>query len=323
MMDIGLNPSHVLTLAKLPADLFSRDNAKLTAAEYFRLWSGLEEAAGSDELPLKLGQAISVEVFDPPIFASFCSPNLNVALKRLATFKPLIGPLILDVDIQSKKTKVSLSCYGYEDKIPRSLGAAEVVFFTQLARLATRKTINPIEVVLTDLPNNIESYKTYLGCDIRQGKSNHVAFSAEDANYPFLTEDVAMWEFFEGKLNRRLADIQAEASISEKVKSLLLEMLPSGESSIEEVADRLAMSKRSLQRHLKQDNTNYQEVLNTTRKELADHYLLRSTISSGEISFLLGFQDSNSFLRAFKSWTGTSPVEYRLENASEQQSRSH
>ena len=41
------------------------------------------------------------------------------------------------------------------------------------------------------------------------------------------------------------------------------------------------------------------------------HYLSRTDISSGEISWLLGFQESNAFIRAFRSWTGTTPAAYR------------
>lgn len=89
------------------------------------------------------------------------------------------------------------------------------------------------------------------------------------------------------------------------------EELPSGQSSIDEVATRMAMSTRSLLRHLKKESASYKEILNVTRKELAQHYLVKSTISPGEISFLLGYQDSNSFIRAFKSWTGRTPGEYR------------
>jgi AraC-like DNA-binding protein len=93
-------------------------------------------------------------------------------------------------------------------------------------------------------------------------------------------------------------------------------MLPSGHSAIEEAARRLAISKRTLQRQLSQESSSYKEVLNSTRQALAQHYLARSAISPPEISFLLGYQDSNSFLRAFKSWTGTTPGKYRNEHLS-------
>jgi AraC-like DNA-binding protein len=58
----------------------------------------------------------------------------------------------------------------------------------------------------------------------------------------------------------------------------------------------------------------YKEILNATRQALAQHYLKCSEISPPEISFLLGYQDSNSFLRAFKSWTGITPGDYRTEH---------
>ena len=115
---------------------------------------------------------------------------------------------------------------------------------------------------------------------------------------------------FEAGLRKRLPDLNGEASIAQRVRSTLLEMLPSGQSSIKEAARRLAMSKRSLQRLLSDESSSFKEILNATRKELAQHYLARSSISPGEISYLLGFQDSNSFIHS-GGWTGTTPGEYR------------
>lgn len=309
--DMGLNPAHVLALAGLPADLFSRNEAKLTPIDYFNLWVGLEQAAGKEELPLMIGQAISVEAFDPPIFASLCSPNLNTALKRLAKFKPLIGPMTMDVNIKQQQTYVTLECYGYTDQIPHSLGASELVFFTQLARLATRKNIVPMILELPQLPKNNRPFENYFGHPIRPGKAVRICFSALDAARPFLTEDATMWDFFEAGLKQRLSDLETETTTKQRVKSALLEMLPSGQSTIEETASRLAMSKRTLQRQLNQESSSYKDVLNSTRQALAEHYLARSMISPPEISFLLGYQDNNSFLRAFKGWTGTTPGDYR------------
>jgi AraC-like DNA-binding protein len=309
--DMGLNPAHILSLAGLPADLFSRKEAKLSPTDYFNLWLGLEQAAGTEELPLMIGKAISVEAFDPPIFASICSPNLNTALKRLAKFKPLIGPMTMKIDIQKHQTCATLDCYGYTDKIPRSLGASELIFFTQLARLATRRMITPVTLELSQLPKSGEPLENYFGNQIRPGKAIRIGFTAKDAERPFLTEDAAMWNFFETGLKQRLSDLETETTTKQRVKSALLEMLPSGHSAIEETANRLAMSKRTLQRQLNQESSSYKEVLNSTRLALAQHYLSRSVVSPPEISFLLGYQDSNSFLRAFKSWTGVTPGEYR------------
>lgn len=313
--DMGFSVADVLSLARLPGDLFARLGASLSPAQYFDLWRGLEQAAGSDDLALKLAQVMSVEAFDPALFACLCSPDLKTALLRLAHYKRLMGPLQMGVDIRSDCMLVSLSCYGHTGPIPRSLGVSELVFFTQLARLATRERIEPLAVSVPDLPINLVAYKTYFGCALKTAENILIAFSVQDARRPFLTHNMAMWKAFEPDLNKRLFDLDATASMSERVRSVLIETLPGGISSIDAVAQRLAMSKRSLQRQLAEEFVGFQEVLSEVRQTLAQHYLSRTDLSAGEISWLLGFQESNSFVRAFRSWTGTTPAAYRKGRA--------
>lgn len=313
--DLGISAADLLALAELPADLFSRRDATLSPAEYFRLFLGLEQLVGEAHLPLRLGGAISVEAFDPPLFACLCSPDLNHALLRLTDYKRLCGPLALEVFVRQTHTEVFIDCYGYDRPLPRSLCAMELVFLTHLARLATRQAIVPLEAELAALPSQTAPCETFLGCRLQSGKRNRIRFSADDATRPFLTENLAMWQFFEPELQQRLSLLETGASTHERVRSALLDMLPSGRSGIQDVSDRLAMSKRSLQRHLADEALSYQDVLDDTRANLARHYLSRSTFSPGEISFLIGFQDANSFLRAFKAWTGMTPGEYRSQHS--------
>ena len=93
------------------------------------------------------------------------------------------------------------------------------------------------------------------------------------------------------------------APMIDRVRNALLELLPSGRGSIEDVARQLAMSRRTLQRRLQGEGTSFQIVLNGLREELANHYLQNSTMSGAEISYLLGFSDPNSFFRAFHAWS--------------------
>lgn len=311
MSDIGINPADVLTLAGLPGDLFSQENAYLSREEFFAFWECMDQVASDFELALQIGKSISVEVFDPAIFASLCSANLNTALQRIAQFKPLIGPILLDVDISDTRTVLGVDCYGYSESFPSTMGAIEVVFFTALARLGTRQNIQPTQVCLENLPDNLASYEAYFGVPLKKGKQNQITFSNEDSTRPFLTENNAMWQCFEAGLKQKLSDLQMSANTEQRVKSALLEMLPAGHSTMDEAASSLAMSKRTLQRKLRLENTSFQNVLKNTRTELAQHYLSKSQLSPGEISFLLGFQDCNSFLRAYSGWTGVSPGLYR------------
>ncbi|RNM09149.1 AraC family transcriptional regulator [Dickeya undicola] len=316
MCDMGFNPDHVLRLAGLPADLFARKEASITAAQYFQLWQALEDSAGDVALPFRVGQAISVEAFDPPIFASLCSPNLNVAMQRLSAFKRLVGPLILTVDISPVQTSVTLECYGNEGQMPKSLALGELVFITQLVRLGTRHRVVPREVILPAIPEHLDDYADYFGVLPRKGAAIRVAFSSQDGVRPFLTENEPMWTYFEPGLRKRLSSLDTMATMCDRVKAMLLEGLPAGEYSLDVVAKRLAVSRRSLQRQLSEESTSFTEVLNLTRQQLAQHYLGHLSISQGEIAFLLGFQDANSFIRAFKVWTGVSPGEFRYRVAS-------
>ncbi|MBA2676918.1 MAG: AraC family transcriptional regulator ligand-binding domain-containing protein [Ktedonobacteraceae bacterium] len=312
--DLGVNPALVLKLSGLPADLLTRKDASLSPADYFRLWYGLEQAAGTDALPLKIGQYFSVEAFSPLVFASLCSANLNTALQRFSQFKQLHGPLTLLVEITAHQTCVTLDCYGNDEPIPRSVGAVELTLLTRLARLGTRKHIVPMHVELVQLPNEREPYREFFGVPLSTGSANRLTFSARDALEPFLTENAVMWDFFEAGLMKKLSDLDTQASMQERVKSALSEMLPAGDSSIEEAANRLGMSKRSLQRSLSEESSSYQEVLTAARRELANYYLSHFSASLVEIAYLLGFQDGNSFIRAFRGWTGQTPGEYRTSN---------
>lgn len=67
-----------------------RGDIALSPADYFRLWRGMELAAGDREIALLFAEHFKAEAFDAPIFASLCSPNFNVAAKRLSFYKPLI-----------------------------------------------------------------------------------------------------------------------------------------------------------------------------------------------------------------------------------------
>lgn len=74
---------------------------------------------------------------------------------------------------------------------------------------------------------------------------------------------------------------------------------------------KLFMSPSSQQGKLLQDGTNFHELLDDIRKDLACSYVQQPTRSVTEITFLLGFANTSNFTRAFKRWTGKSPTDFR------------
>jgi AraC-like DNA-binding protein len=311
LKDLNLSGQDLLRYARLPLDLFSQRSPTLTTEEYFRLWQGLEYLFNDPVFPLRLGQSVSVESFNPPIFACFCSSNLNAAFTRLAQYKPLIGPLTLKVTQSNQQTAIAFDCLPGNLPLPSALIATELVFLVYIARLATRERIMPTAVSITANLPQIEQYESYFGVRIERGNFNGLIFAASDAEKPFLTANGNMWSFFEPELSRRMADIGLEAKFRDRVRACLMEILASGQCTMGDVAQRLAVSTRTLQRRLQQEETSFQQELNHLRAKLANQYLVNTHYSSAEIAFLLGYNDASSFFRAFHTWTGKTPEEVR------------
>lgn len=122
-----------------------------------------------------------------------------------------------------------------------------------------------------------------------------------------------LWGYFEPELSRRLVDLEVDDSMSARVRSALTELLPGGMSFVDDVAEKLGLSKRTLQRKLAEENTSFQKQLNNTREILAIHYINNTDMSTNDIAYLLGYSELNSFLRAFSIWTGKSLSNYKKE----------
>ena len=310
LKDFGLQPAHILRRAALPEDLFSREQYGLSTDEYFRFWHALAAEAGDPMFAIRLVEAVSAEVFSPPLFAALCSANLMQAVQRLAKYKQLVAPMSLEVGVRKGgDLTVSPRWLAVQTDVPNSLQVAEVAFFLRLARMATREPVRATHVVLQALPPGAYTrrYESFFGVSVQSGTHPSITFSATDTLRPFLTANEGMWRVFEPDLRRKLGELDTTATTAERVRAVLLELLPSNSASIERAAERLGMSKRTLQRRLEDEGENFRALVNSTRENLARHYLGNTTMSSGEIAFLLGFEDPNSFYRAFQDWTGQTP----------------
>jgi AraC-like DNA-binding protein len=311
LRDAGINPASVLRRARLPADLFARDRAFVDADDYFRLFQGIEEEAHDPAVALRLAAAVSAEVFDPPMFAAFCSPNLNKALERIAHYKALIGPMVLKLEVGRTQTSMTIDWPTPTRPIPAVLVQSELAFFVQLARIGTRERICPMEVFAPHPAEPAAAFTRYFGVPVKKGRRARIIFSAEVAAAPFLTANEKMWEVFEPELRRRLSDLDQAASTVERVRAALLEMLPGGAPPMAAVAEKLGTTARTLQRRLSDEEDSYVRLLSRTRHELASHYLHKTQLPPAEISYLLGYEDPNCFFRAFRGWTGVTPLQAR------------
>lgn len=310
LSSVGLPVREILIRSELPEDLFSRKNIRLTQEEYFRFMESIGEIMADESKLIKIATAEGIETFSPPIFAAFCSKNAQTCIERLAQYKKLIGPIIFLTRKEEKNFTIELTIEEKYNKIPLFLEVSEFVFLINLIRRATKDNIIPVKITLQNSIKSKELEK-YFGYRIQKGDKSILALSLNDSLKPFVSENEVMWDYFEPELKRRLSELEVEDSFGARVRSSLIELLPIGCSSIEDVALKLGMSKRTLQRKLTEEKTTFQKQLNHTRELLAKNYIKNTDMVSDDIAFLLGYKDLNSFLRAFQIWTGMTITEYK------------
>ena len=308
---MGLIPAQVLNQANLAEDVFSRQHASLNTEEYFRLWHVIEEALDSRLFPLQAIQCMFEGAFIPPVFASLCCANFSQALQRVNEFKPLCGPMRLHIKEDSKQTTVYPALFDALNKLPQSMAVAELIFVTIVGRKGSGKSIKPIQLTIPGKLDNLASFANFFGVTPEMGEKLSISFSKADMDLPFISRNAVLLEAYTKDFRLKLNELQSEAAFSSQVRSELLELLPTGISSVLAVASRLTVSTRTLQRRLQQENTNFQNELLQTRIGLAKHYLSQTLIPNQQIGFLLGFTDANSFYRVFQSTLSMTPEAYR------------
>ncbi|WP_130810787.1 AraC family transcriptional regulator [Olsenella sp. Marseille-P4559] len=312
----GVSAEEALRRAGAPEDTFVRETPTMTAEDYFAFMEAVGQLAAGEDAAVRMASAQGIEQFSPPIFASYCARDGRACIERLMRYKRLIGPMEFIVDEKGGLLSVEMTCGDADLTMPGFLVQVEFSFLVNLLHTATRQHIGAAEAQMQEPPEGT-SFSAFLGCEPQKGPRNVLAFVSTDMDVPFVSHNDAMWSYFEPELGRRLAELEVDESLSARVRSALVEMLPAGECGADDVARRLGMSRRTMQRKLGEEGTTFQRQFNHTRELLAKHYLTTTSMGTDQIAYLLGYLELNSFLRAFNSWCGMSPSEWRKRNTTD------
>lgn len=239
-------------------------------------------------------------------------PTLMDALDHLCNYVDLVMPTATArVERREDLVRVVLHIAGGDRPVPPQ----RYDFVAGLALQVIEWLIGrPVRPVLTCLsfapPADPEAYVSAFRCAVRFGQpacSMDFRLADLQVRLPTANAVVADW-------CTRLASDLAQTRrgrVSVKVKKVLLELLPKGDPRRDEVAGILSVSERTLQRRLAEEGTHFQELVDHTRRELAQQFLAVGRLTPKEMSFELGFSDPSNFYRACKRWFGQSPREFR------------
>lgn len=309
-MSLDISLARVLARMGLSADVLENKSKGVEATACFAFWDAVAAECALPDLPLRIGQCGARGPFQPALLAFSCSPDIRTGLSRLALFKPLCAPIRLELIERDERFDVVFHPEG-QHRMPHIMAATEIVFFLELARAFTAHPVVPRGVELPDLAQVTPAYRAFVGGPIRQGSHARLSLTSEDARRPLISADTELYRLVERELTSRLEATLGDTDIVQRVRRTLIELLPSGQVSVDGVAARLGLSRRSLQRKLQENSTTFQSVLDMTRSSLAMTYLREKNLSAEETSYLLAYQDPNSFYRAFHDWTGMTPAQAR------------
>jgi AraC-like DNA-binding protein len=138
-----------------------------------------------------------------------------------------------------------------------------------------------------------------------------IRFDAQLLDLPIMPDEDRLRRFLASMPNALLLRYRDDSSMAERVRAILRRNLKRS-SSLEDVADMLAVSQQTLRRRLiEEENCGFQEIKDKLRHDVAAHLLTKSRLTLEEIALSLGFSELSTFHRAFRRWTGLSPGEFR------------
>jgi len=302
----------VLRRAELPAAFFDQEKVFATTAELFALWRAIGATSGDPVIGLKLGAEPRLERFNPTAIAAVCSRSFRDALERMARFKRLTCPEEIRVRTARGEASVEFVFTQADEDEPEVLVDLCLSWIHSIGRRGTDGAVRPLRMELARPVRERDAFESHFGCRVRfKADRNALVFRDADLDLPFVTHNVDLLAVVQERLETELKAQSAPSDVKTQVKHTLKRSLAGKRPTLPHVAEELCMSARTLQRRLMDAGISFQQVVEETRRELARHYLGEGAVELNEAAYLLGYEDANSFFRAFHSWEGTSPGQWR------------
>ncbi|MFZ6659101.1 AraC family transcriptional regulator ligand-binding domain-containing protein [Undibacterium sp. TJN19] len=308
----GIARADVLRAARMPVSVMANE-APLSTAQFFALWNVLPELSGEPAIGLRIAAGLQGLAMRPSFLVAYHARDFRDALQRVARFKRLCVPEEICLDEHEDRGEIVVTwTYGNGQTTPSALIDTVFASLLELGRQGTATPISALMLELARPQNAIADYENYFGCRVRFGaEQDRLIFQRNDLDRPFVTYNAELLDILIPELDRRLEQQTRHATLAEQIRWVLRRRLTAGRLDIRAVATELAMSSRSLQRRLTDEGLTFQSLLSDTRHQLALEYLTDPELEIIEVAYMLGYEDQNSFFRAFRQWEELTPTAWR------------
>ena len=308
----GIPSAALLRQARLPATLHVSEDAWVTTGQYFALWRALEELSDNPAIGLVLTVETDTSVHPPATLSAFFAKDFRDGLVRLARFKRLCTPEELRIVEEGREARILVDWFHAVGQEPDA--AADVTFaaILELGRRGTGRHIVPIRIEMSRTGPLTKAHEDYFGAPVEfNAPRNVLILDTFDLDRPFAGHNPELLAILTPALSNALDEIDAQSSLPDQVKIVLRRRLASGKPELVDLAEALGLSERTLQRRISDAGTSFRQLLEASRQELGRDMLATGAHGVDEIAYLLGYQDTSSFYRAFREWEGVTPRQWR------------
>ncbi len=269
--------------------------------------------SGNPAFALQLGEQISHEKMSLVGHVVFNSRTVGEGLQQYIRFIKLAS----EGDLAELREENDEVIMVYETENPEYYSPLAMERNSSLAIIRLRRYTG-VKIPLKQVhfqhsaPNYLDEYQRIFQCSVLFDQAeNNLVFDHSILSLKIRLRSshlyTALLNYAESLLNR----LSLHRSFKKRVQQFIVKYLPEGEVDIEKISHLMKMSRQTLYRRLKEEGTNFHELLDETRKMLAVKYLTQHQSSINEIAFLLGFSETSAFSRAFKRWYQKSPANFR------------
>ncbi|MDF0732526.1 AraC family transcriptional regulator [Pseudomonas entomophila] len=317
LRQLGHDPAPLLQRYGLDAPRLGEAGARLSIPRYMHLGHAAIELCGDPALGLRMGHLSRLAQAGLAGVTAAQAPTLGEAARTLLRFEPLYaanyrGQSQVLEDHQGAWLRFySISPYNaYNRFVVDSVLAGWLAQLSSLAGVPVQAERMDIEF---DTPAYANQYQALCATPVHFGAlHNQLRLSRASLDLANPQHCPSTWQHLVQLCEAELTQRTRIRSLGERITHLLGPLLNGGrEPDLEEVARHLQLPTWTLRRKLADEGTRFRNLLNDTRRDLAETYIRDTELAFGEIAYLLGFASAEAFQRAFKRWTGLTPGEFR------------
>jgi len=307
----------ILDRAGIPRAAREDPRTRLPQVRFEALWRAAIEATGDPAIALRVSTRVRPSTLGIIGLLASASASRRNAFELVRDLTPLLWEdftceLESDGEAAFMRFSAGRGVLTSRFTIEYSVGLA-----IAMSRSLGAARSDPLEARFSyPAPPHAEEYERILRLPVRfDTGADGVVFpiSLLDSSNP--SADAALTGLLQQYAADQLARIPTLSRFSDRVRTTIRAMLRPGGLDAHAVAERLAMSDRTLRRRLRDEGTSYQALLDEVRAELARHYLAGEHRGIDEVAALLGFSDASAFAKAFRRWTGRTPTEFARTHA--------